>query len=171
MDQTSKARGELDRLGRSLRVQLIALMTDLTIRVHLRRLSLDEPKVADPREPLRHRYSTIYQGNRPATVTAAETASRATSLLRAAGWEVTASQEDDDGIVWTVIVAHRDGSDIRILTSEDTPAVSFRGQTAAVALCPPHPVQHPEPVRTPETLTPAYVLCYESRAERRARRA
>ncbi|MFK0221242.1 hypothetical protein ACIQWN_24005 [Streptomyces vinaceus] len=161
MDQTSKARGELDRLGRSLRAELIALITDLTIRVHLRRLSLDEPKVADPREPLRYHYATIYQGNRPATVTAAETASRATSLLRAAGWDVTASQEDDDGILWTVIVAHRDGSDIRILTSEDTPVVSFRGQTAVVALRPPQPVQQPEPVRTAETVTPGYVLCYE----------
>lgn len=161
MDRTSKARGELDRLGRSLRVQLIALITDLTVRVHLRRLSLDEPKIADPREPLRYHYSTSYQGNRPATVTAAETTSRATALLRAAGWDVTVSQEDDDGILWTVIVARRDGSDIRILTSEDTHAVSFRGQTPVVALCPQRPAQEPEPVRTPETVVPGYVLCYE----------
>ncbi|MFE4800007.1 hypothetical protein ACFRFL_34530 [Streptomyces sp. NPDC056708] len=161
MDETSKARDELDRLGRSLRGQLVALITDLTIRVHLRRLSLDEPKVADRREPLRYHYSTVYQGNRPATATAAETASRAAFLLRAAGWDVTASQEDDDGMLWIVVVAHRVGNGIRILTSDDTPAVVFRGQTPALALCPPQPVQQPEPVRTPETITPGYVLCYE----------
>ncbi|MFE3652906.1 hypothetical protein ACFXPZ_16350 [Streptomyces sp. NPDC059101] len=161
MDETSKARDELDRLGRSLRKQLVTLITDLTIRVHLRRLSLDEPKVADRREPLRYHYSTVYQGNRPATTTAAETASRAAFLLRAAGWDVTTSQEDDDGIHWTVLVAHRDGNGIRIMTSDDTPAVAFRAQTPALALCPPQPVQQSEPVRTPETITPGYVLCYE----------
>ncbi|MFE7597831.1 hypothetical protein [Streptomyces sp. NPDC057494] len=161
MDQTSNAREELDRLGRSLRRQLVELISDLTLRVHLRRLSLDEPKAADPHEPLRHHYATGYQGNRPANVTAAETAARAISRLRAAGWEVTASQEDDDGILWTVLVAHRDGNSIRILTSDATPAVVFRGQTPALALHPPQPVQPPEPVRTPETLTPGYVLCYE----------
>ncbi|MFF0622464.1 hypothetical protein [Streptomyces sp. NPDC004296] len=161
MDETSKARDELDRLGRSLRKQLVTLITDLTIRVHLRRLSLDEPKVADRREPLRYHYSTVYQGNRPATTTAAETASRAAFLLRSAGWDVTTSQEDDDGIHWTVLVAHRDGNGIRIMTSDDTPAVAFRARTPALALCPPQPVQQSEPVRTPETITPGYVLCYE----------
>ncbi|KUL55344.1 hypothetical protein ADL22_00115 [Streptomyces sp. NRRL F-4489] len=164
MDETSKARDELDRLGRSLRRQLVALITDLTVRVHLRRLSLDEPKVADRREPLRYHYATVYQGNRPKTATAADTASRAAFLLRAAGWDVTASQEDDDGRLWTVIDAHRDGNGIRILTSDDTPAVAFRAQTPALALCPPQPVQQPEPVRTPETVTPGHVLCYEGEA-------
>ncbi|MFE2140303.1 hypothetical protein ACFXA3_00805 [Streptomyces sp. NPDC059456] len=165
MEQASNAREELDRLAQSLRKQLVALITDLTVRVHLRRLTLDEPKVADRQEPPRYHYSTVYQGNRPATATAAETASRAVFLLRAAGWDVTTSQEDDDGILWTVIVAHRDGNGIRILTSDDTPAVAFRAQTPALALCPPQPVRQPEPgpapERTPETITPGYVLCYE----------
>ncbi|MFJ8208990.1 hypothetical protein [Streptomyces sp. NPDC096033] len=161
MAETSKERDELDRLGRLLRSQLVALINDLTIRVHLRRLSLDEPKVADRCEPPRYHYATGYQGNRPATTTAAETASRAAFLLRAAGWDVTASQEDDDGRLWTVVVAHREGNSIRILTSDDTPAVVFRGQTPALALCPPQPIQQPEPVPTPELLTPGHVLCYE----------
>ncbi|MGW8776466.1 hypothetical protein ACWGNM_00095 [Streptomyces sp. NPDC055796] len=159
MDETASARAELDRLGRSLREQLVALITDLTVRVHRRRLSLDEPKVADPREPLRHHYATSYQGNRPATVTAAETASRAASSLRAAGWDVTASQEDDDGILWTVLVAHRDGNSI--LTSDDTPAVAFRGQTAALALRPPQPARQSGPLPTPQTVPPGYVVCHE----------
>ncbi|MFB6614862.1 hypothetical protein ACFCV9_11720 [Streptomyces sp. NPDC056367] len=88
---TSQAHDELDRLGRSLRRQLVVLITDLTVRVHLRRLSLDEPKVADPREPLRYHYATAYQGHRPATATAAETASRAMSPLRTSGWDVTST--------------------------------------------------------------------------------
>ncbi|MET9348367.1 hypothetical protein [Streptomyces termitum] len=139
MDETSGAREELDRLGRSLRKQLVLLITDLTVRVHLRRLSLDEPKVADRREPLRHHYATVYQGDRPKTATAAETAARAAFLLRTAGWDVTTSQENDDGILWTVVDAHRDGSRIRVLTSDDTPAVAFRGQTPALVLRPPRP--------------------------------
>ncbi|GAA2800502.1 hypothetical protein RMN57_01450 [Kitasatospora sp. CM 4170] len=162
MDENSQARDELDRLGRSLRGQLVALITDLTVRVHLRRLSLDEPKVADRCDPLRYHYSTMYQGNRPRTATAAETASRAAFLLHEAGWDVTTSQENDDGILWTVVVAHRDGNGIRVMTSDDTPAVAFRGQTPALALCPPQPVRQPEPelapepVVTPDTLTPGY---------------
>ncbi|MEW1636916.1 hypothetical protein AB0469_22905 [Streptomyces sp. NPDC093801] len=166
MDQSARARDEPDRLDRSLRAQLVALITELTVRVHLRRLTLDEPKALDERgEPLRHRYATWYQGERPRKATAAETSSRAVLLLRAAGWDVTVSQEHDDGILWTVVVAHRDGNDIRILTSEDTPAVSFRGRTPALVPGPPQPVRQPEPepepVRTPQTLTPGYVLCYE----------
>ncbi|MFD7560905.1 hypothetical protein ACFV9E_41275 [Streptomyces sp. NPDC059835] len=161
MDTTSEAHDELGRLGRCLRRQLVSLITDLTVRVHLRRLSLDEPEVADPREPLRYHYATEYQGNRPAKTTAAETASRAVSLLRTAGWDVTTSQEHDDGIDWTVVLAHQEGIRIRILTSEDAPAVAFRGQTPALPLGPPQPVRSPEPVRTPETVTPGYVLCYE----------
>ncbi|MFB8241514.1 hypothetical protein ACFC58_33770 [Kitasatospora purpeofusca] len=158
MDGTSRAaREELDRLGRSLREQMVVLITDLTVRVHLRRLSIGEPKVADESDPSRYRCSAVYQGDRPASVTAAGTASRAVSLLRAAGWEVTVSQEDDDGLLWTVVVAHRDGSTVRVLTSDDTPAVAFRGQTRALVLHPPEPA----PERTPETLTPGYVLCYE----------
>ncbi len=172
MDVTSSAaREELDRLGRSLREQMVVLITDLTVRVHRRRLAFGEPKVADGSDPSRYHCSAMYQGNRPASATAAGTASRAVSLLRAAGWEVTVSQEDDDGRLWTVVLAHRDGSTIRVLTSDDTPAVVFRGQTPALVLRPPQPVgqsatapepvHEPEPERTPETLTPGYVLCYE----------
>ncbi|MEK2491564.1 hypothetical protein WN990_18615 [Kitasatospora purpeofusca] len=168
MDGTSRAaREELDRLGRSLRAQMVVLITDLTVRVHLRRLVLDGPKVADGRDPSRYHCSAVYQGDRPAGVTAAGTADRAGSLLRAAGWEVAVSQEDDDGLLWTVVLAHRDGSTIRVLTSEDTRAVAFRGRTPALVLRPsqpagqPEPEREPEPERRPETLTPGYVLCYE----------
>ncbi|MFI6055279.1 hypothetical protein ACIBCO_34975 [Streptomyces violascens] len=161
MDQTSKARNELDRLRQSLRRQLVTLITDLTIRVHLRRLSLDEPKIANRLQPLHHHYATEYQGKRPASSTAAETASRATSALRSAGWIVTASQENDDGILWTVVTAHRDGNDIRVLTSDDTPTVVFHGRTPTLALCPPQPAHQPEPVRAPQTTAPGHVICYE----------
>ncbi|MFE6489684.1 hypothetical protein ACFVGN_43070, partial [Streptomyces sp. NPDC057757] len=177
MDETSTAREELDRLGRSLHGQLLTLVKDLTVRVHLRRLALGEPQpeITDRPDPLRHHHALAYQGNRPARVTATETSDRAVSLLDAAGWDVTTSRLDDDGRVWTVVVARRDGSTIRVLTSDDTPAVVFRGQTADLSLHTPQPAQHPvpetvpepqpepepEPVRTPETLTPGYVLCYE----------
>ncbi|MEV0190631.1 hypothetical protein AB0I39_19090 [Kitasatospora purpeofusca] len=173
MDGTSRAaREELERLARSVREQMVVLITDLTVRVHLRRLAFGEPKAADRSDPSRHHCSAMYQGNRPASVTAAGTASRAVSLLRAAGWEVTVSQEDDDGRLWTVVLAQRDGSTVRVLTSDDTPAVVFRGQTAALVLRPPQSAgqspagqsaagQEPEPERTPESLTPGYVLCYE----------
>ncbi|WP_327063747.1 hypothetical protein OG715_01990 [Kitasatospora purpeofusca] len=176
MDGMSRAaREELDRLGRSLRAQMVVLITDLTVRVYLRRLDLDEPKVADARDPSRYHCSAVYQGDRPAGVTAAGTADRAGSLLRAAGWAVAVSQEDDDGMLWTVVLAHRDGSTIRVLASEDTRAVAFRGQTPALVLCPPQPAgqlepepepepepeREPGPERRPETVTPGYVLCYE----------
>ncbi|MFJ8434035.1 hypothetical protein ACIQ9P_22305 [Kitasatospora sp. NPDC094019] len=172
MDGTSRAaREELDRLARSLRGQMVVLITDLTVRVHLRRLAFGEPKVAEGGDPSRYHRSATYQGNRPARATAAGTASRAVSLLSAAGWEVTVSQEDDDGRLWTVVLAQRDGSTVRILTSDDTPAVAFRGRTPAILLRAPQPAGRPvtgpepatapEPERAPETPTPGYVLCYE----------
>ncbi|MFF2081210.1 hypothetical protein ACFVXG_41390 [Kitasatospora sp. NPDC058162] len=151
----------------------------MTVRVHLRRLALGEPEVADLSDLPGYRYSLEYQGDRRPAVSAAETASRAVSLLGAAGWDVTTSQEEGDGWLWTVIVARRDGSRIRVLTSDDARTVVFRGQTAALALYAPEPVwdpvpvripepvpepppePEPQPVRTSETLTPGYVLCYE----------
>ncbi|GAA2741157.1 hypothetical protein [Kitasatospora cinereorecta] len=161
MGETSEARGELDRLGRSLREQLVALITDLTPGADLRLLFLDEPSVADWHEPPRYHYSALFRGERPATVTAAETASRGAVLLRSAGWDVTASEVDDGGWLCSVVVAHRDGNHIRIRAGDHTSAVMFSGQTPALALRPPKPFQWPEPVRTPDTVTPGHVLCYE----------
>ncbi|MGW3041377.1 hypothetical protein ACWC9T_15365 [Kitasatospora sp. NPDC001159] len=106
-------------------------------------------------------YSAVFRGERPVTVTAAETASRAAVLLGSAGWGVTTSQEYDGGKRCSVVVARRDGNGIRIRTGDHTSAVMFSGQTPALALHPPEPFQWPDPVRTPETVTPGYVLCYE----------
>ncbi|MFI1105200.1 hypothetical protein [Streptomyces melanogenes] len=44
MNEIAQARE--DRLGQSLRQQLVAFIKDVTLRVHLRQLTLNEPKVA-----------------------------------------------------------------------------------------------------------------------------
>ncbi|WP_052391234.1 hypothetical protein [Streptomyces sp. NRRL B-24484] len=161
MGETSEARDELDRLGRSLRNQLVALITDLTPGADLGLLFLDEPSVADRHEPLRHHYAALFRGERPADLTAAETASRAAVLLDAAGWDVTTSEEYEDGRRCSAVVARRDGIRIRVRTGDHTSAVMFGGRTPALAFAPAEPFRRPEPVRTPDTLTPGYVLCYE----------
>lgn len=161
MSEIPQAREELNRLGRSLREQMVALITDLTPGSDLHLLFLDDPLLADWHEPLRHHFSALFRGERPATVTAAEITSRAAVLLDAAGWDVTTSEEQQDGKRATVVLAHRDGNVIRVGTGDHTSAVMFSGRTPALALRAPKPFQRPEPVLTAETVTPGYVLCYE----------
>ncbi|MEU8515285.1 hypothetical protein AB0C76_27470 [Kitasatospora sp. NPDC048722] len=161
MSEIPGARAELNRLGRSLREQLVALITDLTPGADLGLLFLDDPLVADWHDPLRYHFSALFRGERPATVPAAEIASRAAVLLDAAGWDVTTSEAQQDGKRATMVLARRDGNAIRVGTGDHTSAVMFSGRTPALALRAPKPFQWPEPVLTPEAVTPGHVLCYE----------
>ncbi|MFG2563645.1 hypothetical protein [Streptomyces sp. NPDC048496] len=155
------AREELDRMGRALRAQMVELITDLTPGSDLGLLFLDWPTVADWHEPLRHHYSALFRGERPASVSAADLASRAAALLGPAGWEIAASEENDGAKPWSLVTGRQDGSSIEVRVGHHTSAVMFSGQTPALALRAPEEFQWPEPVRTPETVTPGYVLCYE----------
>ncbi|MEU5424955.1 hypothetical protein AB0H73_05010 [Streptomyces olivoreticuli] len=161
MGEIPGAREELDRLGRALRAQLVEMITDLTPGSDLGLLFLNEPRVADWHEPLRYHYSAVFRGERPASVDAAEIASRASALLGSAGWEVAASEEIDGAKRSGVITGRHGGSSISIRAGDHTSAVLFTAQTPMPALRTPEKFQWPEPVRTLETLTPGYVLCYE----------
>ncbi|MFD7321560.1 hypothetical protein ACFV9D_10835 [Streptomyces sp. NPDC059875] len=156
------AREKLDRLGRALHAQLVELINDLTPGSDLRLLFLDEPSIVDWHEPLRYRYSTSsFNGELPANVGATDIVSRAAALLGSAGWEVATSQENVGGRSWMVVTARRDGNSIEIRVGDHVPVVWFSGLTPAIALNEPEEFQWPEPVRTAETVTPGYVLCYE----------
>lgn len=155
------AREELDRLGRTLRTRLVELITALTPGSDLGLLFLDEPTVADWHEPLRHHYSALFRGERPASISFAELASRATALLSSAGWQVAASHDSDGARRWSVLTGRHDDSTIEIRVAHHTSAVMFSGQTPALALRTPEEFTWPEPLCTPETVTPGYVLCYE----------
>ncbi|MFI1100734.1 hypothetical protein [Streptomyces melanogenes] len=155
------AREELDRLGRALRARMVELITDLTPGADLGLLFLDEPTVADWHEPLRHHYSALLRGERPASVGAADITSRAAALLDSAGWQVTTSQDGDGPRRWSVLTGRRGDSSIEIRVGHHMSAVMFSGQTPALALRAPEEFTWPEPRCTPETLTPGYLLCYE----------
>ncbi|MFI9201209.1 hypothetical protein [Streptomyces sp. NPDC053048] len=155
------AREELDRLGRALRTQLVELIDDLTPGGDLRLLFLDEPKIVDWHEPLRYEYSSSFSGKRPAHIGAADIVSRAAALLGSAGWEVATSQEEAGGRPRTVVTGRRDGCGIEVRAVDHMSTVWFSGQTPAMALYEPEEFQWPEPVRTAETITSGYVLCYE----------
>ncbi|GAA4904078.1 hypothetical protein ACFPM3_29430 [Streptomyces coeruleoprunus] len=155
------ARQELDRLGRLLREQMTELIDDLTPGGDLRLLFLDEPRVVDWHEPLRHQYASGFDGRRPAGVGAADIAARAAALLGAAGWDVTASREEAGGRARLVVTGRRDGCRIDVRVGDHWPIVWFEGRTPALALYEPQEFEWPEPVCTPENLTPGHVLCYE----------
>ncbi|MEU6580749.1 hypothetical protein [Nocardia sp. NPDC046763] len=158
MGDISGAREELDRLGAALRAQLVELITDLTPGTGLSLLFLDAPTVVDWADPPRYHYSGLIRGQRPATVPAADLVERAAALLAAAGWEV-GTEEVEAGAV--VVTGHRQGNSIEVRVSGRSSSVMFSGQTPALALSGPGEFRRPDPVRTPETLTPGYVLCYE----------
>lgn len=158
MGEGPGARAELDRLGRALRAQLVELIEDLTPGADLGLLLIDEPKVVDWHDPLRYSYSTVFRGERPEGVGAADAASRCAGLLGRAGWDVSGPWQESDGTC--VLTAHRDGTLIEVTTGEH-PSVLYQGQTAARALREPEDHRWPEPVRTPGTLSPGFVLCYE----------
>ncbi|MFB9573528.1 hypothetical protein [Streptomyces yanii] len=154
---------ELERLGRALRAQLVELIDDLTPGADLGLLFLDEPNVADWHEPLRYSYSTLFRGERPEGLGAADIALRAAGVLGPAGWEIAGPQEEIDGARRTYVLTacHPDGIRIEVRTGDHNSVVFYSGQTPAQALREPEEFQWPEPVRKPETLTPGYVLCYE----------
>ncbi|MCU7821145.1 hypothetical protein [Kitasatospora sp. DSM 101779] len=81
MGEISEAPAEPDRPARSLRGQPVELITDLAPGADLDRLVLDAPPVTDLHEPLRHHYSAVFRGERPAVVTAAETVSCAAARV------------------------------------------------------------------------------------------
>ncbi|MEU2870544.1 hypothetical protein ABZ769_15270 [Streptomyces olivoreticuli] len=82
-------------------------------------------------------------------------------MLGSAGWEVASSEETDGAKRSGVITGRHDGSSINVRAGDHTSAVLFTAQTPAPALHTPEEFRWPEPARTPETLTPGYVLCYE----------
>ncbi|MCX4774161.1 hypothetical protein OG322_33435 [Streptomyces sp. NBC_01260] len=163
MGEIPGVREELDRLGRALRAQLVELIDDLTPGADLGLLFLDEPNVADWHEPLRYSYSAVFRGERPEGVGAADVASRAAGLLSPADWDIAGPQEEIDGTKRTYVLTARrpDGTRIEVRTGDYNSAVLYSGQTPALAQHESEEFQWPEPVRTPETLTPGYVLCYE----------
>ncbi|MFJ9362863.1 hypothetical protein ACIRRA_00375 [Nocardia sp. NPDC101769] len=161
MGDISSAREELDRLGAALRAQLVGLITDLTPDTDLGLLFLDAPTVAEWAEPPRYHYSSLIRGQRPATVSAAELARRASALFAAAGWEVGETEDLSGAGPAVVITGRREGNSIEVRVSGQSSSVMFSGRTPEIAVRDPQESRPPEPVRTPETLTPGYVLCYE----------
>ncbi|MGW5105781.1 hypothetical protein [Nocardia sp. NPDC004123] len=161
MGEISGARAELDRLGAVLRAQLVELITDLAPETNLRLLFLDEPTIVGWSEPPRYQYSGLIRGERPATVSAADIARRAAALLGAAGWEVGEAQDSTGPKPAVVVTGQRDGIGIEVRVGDHTSAVMFSGRTPALALRDPEEFRLPDPVRTPETLSPGFVLCYE----------
>lgn len=161
MGETSQARAELDRLGRSLRTQLVELITELTPGADLSLLFLDEPGVVDWHEPLRYQYSTDSFSGERGDVAASETLRRATALLEAAGWSISEARETAGTTERTLLTASRDGNTIEIRISEHTPTVYFSGRTPAMPVQTAQAFEWPEPTKTAATVTPGYVLCYE----------
>ncbi|WP_433564587.1 hypothetical protein ACQP1O_04265 [Nocardia sp. CA-151230] len=158
MGDISSAREELDRLGAALRAQLVELITDLTPGTDLSLLFLDEPTVVDWAEPPRYHYSGLIRGQRPAQVPPADIVQRASALLAAAGWEVSAQEVEARAVL---VTGRRDGNTIEVRVSDQSSSVMFSGRTPALALRAAGEYRRPDPARTPETLTPGYVLCYE----------
>ncbi|MFD4261804.1 hypothetical protein ACFWR9_30340 [Streptomyces sp. NPDC058534] len=161
MAQIPGASEKLDRLGRILRARMVELIGGLTPGSDLGSLLFSGPRVVEWREPLRHEYWAQFRGERPASVRPAEAASRAAVLLDSAQGEVAESQENDGPKRWYVVTGRQDGSGIEVRVSGHTPTVVFTGRTPAMLLYGPQEFRWPEPVCTPETVSPGYVLCYE----------
>ncbi|MET9177022.1 hypothetical protein ABZX88_02190 [Kitasatospora aureofaciens] len=152
---------ELDRLGRSLRERLVELITELTPGADLTALFLDVPTVVEWREPPLYHYAALFRGMRPSEVPAAELAARAAALLGAAGWEVRTWREESEGRPVCMVGGSRERVTLKVRTGDHTSSVMFEGETPALPLSEPREFQWPEPIRTEETVTPGFVLCYE----------
>ncbi|MEV4558407.1 hypothetical protein AB0K51_15655 [Kitasatospora sp. NPDC049285] len=164
MGEVPGARAELERFGQVLRAQLVALMEELTPgATDSGRLPLGAPEAVEGHEPSAHAYSVVFHGERPDGVRAADAVSRAAQLLGAAGWEATGPQEEGNGPSrrYVLTALHPDGIRIEIRSGDGGPGVLHSGRTPAVALREPEQARRPEPVRTPETVTPGFVLRYE----------
>jgi hypothetical protein len=168
MGEIPGAREELDRLGRDLRRQVAELAETLTPGADIDLPLFREPAVRDWHEPLGYGYSTVFRGRLPLGVGADGIVSRAAELLRRAGWEVTMPEggdigwaTDDPGDSVRLAARHPDGNRIEVRADGSGPTVLYDARTPVMALYEPHEFRWPDPVRTPETLTPGHLLCYE----------
>ncbi|GAA4840090.1 hypothetical protein [Kitasatospora terrestris] len=163
MGEVPGAREELERYGCVLRAQLVELIEEVTPGADLGLLFLDEPEVVDWHEPPAHGYSTVFRGERPEGVGAHDAVARGARLLGSAGWEVTGPAEEIAPAARRCVVTalHPGGVRIEVRSGDGGPGVLYSGRTPAVALREAEEFRWPEPVRTPETVTPGFVLCYE----------
>ncbi|WP_327143731.1 hypothetical protein [Nocardia sp. NBC_01327] len=157
MGEIPGARAELDRLGRVLRTQVVALIEQLTPGADLMLLFLSEPTVSEWSEPVKYRYSTTFRGQRPESVGAADTVRRGAAMLADAGWEVSESRE----VNRTLVTGYRDGSTIELRVPDHTPTVLYSASSPALVLSTPQEAEQTDPSRTSDTVTAGYVLCYE----------
>ncbi|MEV6069817.1 hypothetical protein AB0L82_24990 [Nocardia sp. NPDC052001] len=130
MGEVPDARAELDRLGNSLRTQLLDLITLLTPGADPTLLFLDEPTPVDDEDPAAHHYSTTFRGQRPNSITAADTIRQAATLLANSGWEVSESRE----VNRTLITAYRSGCTLELRIPDHTPTVLYSATTPAFPL-------------------------------------
>ncbi|MFJ5881302.1 hypothetical protein [Kitasatospora cineracea] len=126
-------------------------------------MPLGVPEAVDRYEASSYRHSVAFRGERPAGAGAADALARAAGLLAAAGWEVAGPEEEAGGAVrrYVLTARHPDGNRIELRSDDGSPGVRYGGRTPAVVLREPAESRRPEPVRTPGTVTPGFVLCYE----------
>lgn len=177
MAELPGARAESDRLADDLRERIAELAERLTPGADLGPLFPREPSVVDRHEPLGFRYSVMARGHRPGGLGAPALVARAADLLGRLDWDVTerdggaggAAAGTDGKATLTGGTGHRhiltarhpDGSVIEVRVDADGPTVLYLGETPVMALYEPEEFRWPEPVRTPGTVTPGHLLCYE----------
>ncbi|MEU1285980.1 hypothetical protein [Kitasatospora sp. NPDC005856] len=69
--------------------------------------------------------------------------------------------EDTGGAPRLLVAGRRDGCGIEVRAVDHVPTLRFSGRTPAMALYESEEFQRPDPVRTAETVTAGFVLCYE----------
>ncbi|MFD3870332.1 hypothetical protein [Streptomyces sp. NPDC058623] len=147
---------ELERLGLLMHEWVRELVVRLTPEAMVWPEGLGEPAVSDWHEPLQFHHTMTFRGARPETVTPAEMGQRAGEALAAAGWAV-----EEEVTEAHLVTGRRDGVVIRIRISVISDVVLYQARTPSIAFYTPEVFVKPEPVRTLDTLSRGYVLCYE----------
>ncbi|MFF5706586.1 hypothetical protein ACFY7H_29470 [Streptomyces sp. NPDC012794] len=150
------AREELERLGLFMHVQVRELVSRLTPEARVFPQELGVPSVSDWHEPLQFHHTMTFRGARPETVSPAEMGQRAAKALAAAGWAVEEKVTEAH-----FITGRHDGVVVQVRISKISNVVLYQAKTPSLAFHTAEVMVKPDPVRTPDTLRPGYVLCYE----------
>ncbi|MET8575992.1 hypothetical protein [Streptomyces sp. NPDC005012] len=183
MAELPGARVELELLADDLRERIGELAERLTPGADLGMLFPREPSVVDRHEPPGFRYTVMARGRRPGGLGAPALVAHAADLLGRLDWDVTDREGDAEdakagtdaeagtdgraalsggtGHRHVLTARHPDGSVIEVRVDAGGPTVLYIGRTPVVALYEPEEFRWPEPVRTPGTVTPGHLLCYE----------
>ncbi|CAM5436720.1 hypothetical protein GCM10010329_52310 [Streptomyces spiroverticillatus] len=169
MAEIPGAREELERAAHWIRDRMREVAAEPAPGQELGLSLPSYPSIVDWHEPLSYQYTFHARPELPGGRYDPTVPARAAAWFAArGGWTVTQEQGEKEAprpyigtVRFHAVVGTKDGCELAVRTARGNGWITLWGTSPRIALYPPYVIVRPEPVVTPETLDPGYLLCYE----------